>query len=144
MSARGTALVVAGGEGEFKRGPDVTDDELDTMQWRTDLEGNPVRVCAPALWQCCACNMACLRRAQIEGRAHAPPMPEWYRRRLENRAQIKARKEHDEMQAKKEKLACPAEMSLDFSPQELDEIRDLFMEVRGCTPGLVWCTWHRR
>ena len=87
---------------------------------------------------------ACGVRAQIEGRAHAPPMPEWYRRRLENRAQIKARKEHDEMQAKKEKLACPAEMSLDFSPQELDEIRDLFMEVRGCTPGLLWCTWHRR
>ena len=88
------------------QGKDVDDEQLDKMIWRTDLEGNP-----------------------IEGRAHAPPMPDWYRRRLENRAQMKARAEHKELEAKKAALECPPELLLDFSPQELDEIRDLFMEV---------------
>ena len=87
-----------------------------------------------------ACLMCTHPHAQVQGREHAPEMPNWYRRRLENRAQIAAREKHKLEQAKKDALVCPPELTLDFSPQELDEIRDMFMEARArCPPSRARC-----
>ena len=54
------AVVVAGGFAEAKRGTEIGDAELDTMVWRTDLEGNPVRLLRGRRARTGHCARACV------------------------------------------------------------------------------------